>query len=253
MLATVSEQAPAASPLLDVNEAKLLLYELISEMHWLFAMLLLSVGVVYLLYGWRIFRTLVVISFGFIGMFLGMLSADKLSTNEHALMWVGIIGMALFAAIAVPLMKWCVSILGAIAGGILTSGVWIALDLSDAYLPAGFIVGFIAGGLISFIMLKVAVMLFTSLGGSLITVTGLLALLYQYDVRVSDPMTFYTYNLILTHPWFLPLAVIIPTVAGMLLQNKLIKHSPKWEIGLRVCRSCRVGGRFFRHPHGMKR
>jgi hypothetical protein len=230
LLATVSEQTPAASPLLDVNEAKLSIYTLISEMHWLFAMLLLSVGVVYLLYGWRIFRALVVISFGFIGMFLGMLSADKLSTNEHALMWGGIIGMALFAAIAVPLMKWCVSVLGAIAGGILTSGIWIALDLSDAYLPAGFIVGFIAGGLISFIMLKVSVMLFTSLGGSLITVTGLLALLYQYDVRVSDPMTFYTYNLILSHPWFLPLAVIIPTIGGMLLQNKLIKHSPKWEM-----------------------
>lgn len=230
LLSTVTEQAAATSPLFDVGEAKLSLYELISDLHWLYAMLLLSVGVVYLLYGWRIFRALVVISFGFIGMFLGMLSADKLSSNDHALMWGGIIGMVLFAAIAVPLMKWCVSVLGAVSGGILTSGIWIALDLSDTYLPAGFIVGFIAGGLISFIMLKVSVMLFTSLGGSLITVTGLLALLYQYDVKVSDPMTFYTYNLILTHPWFLPLAIIIPTIAGMLVQNKLIKHSPQWEI-----------------------
>ncbi|MHC4231174.1 MAG: hypothetical protein ACYTEM_02135 [Planctomycetota bacterium] len=230
LLATVTEQASATSPLFDVGEAKLSLYELISDLHWLYAMLLLSVGVVYLLYGWRIFRALVVISFGFIGMFLGMLSADKLSSNDHALMWGGIIGMALFASIAVPLMKWCVSVLGAVAGGILTSGIWIAFDLSDTYLPAGFIVGFIAGGLISFIMLKVSVMLFTSLGGSLITVTGLLALLFQYDVKVSDPMTFYTYNLILTHPWFLPLAIIIPTIAGMLVQNKLIKQSPQWEI-----------------------
>jgi hypothetical protein len=230
VLATVSEQASASSGLLDVNEMKLSLYELISDLHWFYAMLLLSVGVVYLLYGWRIFRALVVISFGFIGMFLGVLSADKLSTNDHALMWGGIIGMALFAAIAVPLMKWCVSVLGAMAGGILTSGIWIALGLSDVYLPAGFIVGFIAGGLISFIMLKVSVMLFTSLGGSLITVTGLLALLYQYDVRISQPMTFYTYNLILTHQWFLPFAIILPTILGMLIQNKLIKHSPNWEI-----------------------
>ena len=84
LLATVSEQAPPASPLFDVGEAKLSLYEMISDLHWLYAMLLLSVGVVYMLYGWRIFRALVVISFGFIGMFLGMLSADKLSTNDHA-------------------------------------------------------------------------------------------------------------------------------------------------------------------------
>ena len=93
LLSTVTEQASATSPLFDVGEAKLSLYELISDLHWLYAMLLLSVGVVYLLYGWRIFRALVVISFGFIGMFLGMLSADKLSSNDHALMWGGIIGM----------------------------------------------------------------------------------------------------------------------------------------------------------------
>ena len=231
LLAVVTEQLPAVTEQLsNVDEAKKILYDLVRGMHWLFALLLLSVGVVYMLYGWRIFRALVVISFGFIGMFLGMLAADKLSTNEHALMWGGIIGMGLFAAIAVPLMKWCVSILGAIAGGILTSGIWIALNLSDAYLPAGFIVGFIAGGLISFIMLKVSVMLFTSLGGSLITITALLALLHQYDMRILHSEILYTDQLINGHQWFLPLAVIVPTVAGMLLQNKLIKHSPNWEM-----------------------
>ncbi|MHC5145840.1 MAG: hypothetical protein ACYSOK_01895 [Planctomycetota bacterium] len=231
LLATVTNQASAAAaPMFDVNEAKLSFYEIVSEMHWFYALLLLSVGVVYILYGWRIFRALVVISFGFIGLFLGLLSADKISTNDHALLWGGIIGMALFAAIAVPLMKWCVSVLGAVAGGILTSGVWIALGLADTYLPAGFIVGFIAGGMISFIMLKVAVMLFTSLGGSLIMTTGLLSLLYQYDIHISSPMTFYSYNLILTHQWFLPIALILPTLGGMAVQNKLIKNSPKFEI-----------------------
>lgn len=228
LLATVSEQAPTAAS--HVNEARKLLYDLVIDTHWLFALLMLSVGIVYILYGWRIFRALVVISFGFIGMFLGMLTADKLLSSEHALMWGGVIGMGLFAAIAVPLMKWCVSVLGAIAGGILTSGIWIALNLSDNYLPAGFIVGFIAGGLISFIMLKISVMLFTSLGGSLITVTGLLALLHQYDKVVLQSEILYADRLINTHAWFLPVAIIIPTILGMLLQNKLIKQSPEWEI-----------------------
>ena len=134
------------------------------------------------------------------------------------------------------------SLLDLVAAVITLSAIRMAAKPADSEHPYGHgkmedlagasqgVLIFIAGGLISFIMLKVSVMLFTSLGGSLITVTGLLALLYQYDVRVSDPMTFYTYNLILTHAWFLPLAVIIPTIAGMLVQNKLIKHSPKWEI-----------------------
>jgi len=228
---TVTQQETApAEPLIDVVALKNLLYDQVTGMHWLYALLLLSVGVVYMLYGWRIFRALVVISFGFLGMFLGMVAANTLSTYEHAVIWGGIAGMVLFAIIAIPLMKWCVSMLGAMAGGILTSGLWIAFSLSDTYLPAGFIVGFIAGGLISFIMLKISVMLFTSLSGSMIMITALLALLHHYDVHISSPPTFYTDNLIFTYNWFLPVAVIVPTFAGMILQNKLIKHSPKWDI-----------------------
>jgi hypothetical protein len=231
LLAVVTEQAVEVSkPLFDINELRDQFWGSITQLHWFYSLLMLSVGVVYMLYGWRIFRVLVVISFGFLGMFLGILAGDKLSTNSQAIVWGGVAGMALFALIAVPLMKWCISVLGAVAGGVLTSGIWIAFDLSDTYLPAGFIVGFIAGGLISFILLKVSVMLFTSLGGSLIMVTGLLALLYQYDLNISDPMTFYAHDLIFRFQWFVPLAVIIPTCAGMALQNKLIKQSPKWEI-----------------------
>ncbi|MHC4291035.1 MAG: hypothetical protein ACYTEU_02085 [Planctomycetota bacterium] len=230
LLAAVSGQASETSPLLDVNGAKWFLWERISELHWLYALLMLSVGVVYLLYGWRIFRVLVVISFGFIGLFLGMLAGDKFFVSEHAILWGGIVGMGLLAAVAVPLMKWCVSILGAMAGGILTAGIWIAFGLSDTYLPAGFIVGFIAGGLISFIVLKVSVMLFTSMGGGVIMVSALLTLLHQYAINFVDPFSTYSYDLIFKHQWFLPLSLIVTTSIGMALQNKFIKHSPKWEI-----------------------
>jgi len=231
LLATVNEQAATASkPVLDVASAKGFLWTQISEMHWLFALLMLSVGIVYLMYGWRIFRVLVVISFGFIGLFLGMLAGDRFFAGDRAVFWGGIIGMALLASVAVPLMKWCVSILGALAGGILTSGVWIAFNLSESYLPAGFIVGFIAGGLISFIMLKISVMLFTSMGGGLILISGLLALTHEYDLNISNPTTRLAYDLIYTYQWFLPVALIVVTCIGMILQNKFIKHSPKWEI-----------------------
>lgn len=231
LLATVEGQnAQAASPLFDVQAAKEFLWSQISGLDWFFALLMLSVGVVYLLYGWRIFRVLVVISFGFIGLFLGMITADKSFSGNQALLWGGLVGMLLFAIIAVPLMKWCVSLLGAVAGGILTSGIWIAFNLSETYLPAGFIVGFIAGGLISFIMLKISVMLFTSLGGSLIMVSGMLSLLHQYDVNVENPATTYANDLIFQNNWFLPLALTVTTFIGISLQNKFIKHSPKWEI-----------------------
>ena len=226
LLATVTEQAPAkAAPLLDVGKAKEYLWAQITSTDWFIALLVISVGVVYLLYGWRIFRVLVVISFGFIGMLIGMLACEKLwPLNGDAVLWGGVSGMILFAIFAVPLMKWCVSILGAISGGIMGGGLWLALGLSENYVPAGFIAGFIAGGLISFIMLKISVMLFTSLAGSLITVTGFLSLLFQYAPMAPKVEEYYN------NQWFLPLALILPTIAGMLLQNKFIKHSPKWDI-----------------------
>jgi hypothetical protein len=226
LLATVTEQAPAKTePLLDVGKAKEYLWTQITGMDWFIALVVISVGIVYLLYGWRVFRVLVAISFGFIGMFLGILACEKLwPLIEAATLWGGVVGMILFALFAVPLMKWCVSILGAISGGIIGGGLWLALGFAENYMPAGFIAGFIAGGLISFIMLKISVMLFTSLGGSLITVTGLLALLYQYP-PITLKVEQYYYN-----HWFLPVALVVPTVAGMLMQNKLIKDSPQWDI-----------------------
>jgi hypothetical protein len=226
LLATVNEQSSAeTAPLFNIGKAKEYLWTQITGMDWFIALLVVSVGVVYLLYGWRVFRVLVVISFGFIGMFLGMLACDKLwPLNKDAMVWGGVVGMILFALFAVPLMKWCVSILGALSGGIVGGGLWLALGFAENYMPAGFIAGFIAGGLISFIMLKISVMLFTSLGGSLITVTGLLSLLHQYPPFALKVEQYYN------NQWFLPVALIVPTVAGMLLQNKFIKHSPKWDI-----------------------
>jgi hypothetical protein len=79
-------------------------------------------------------------------------------------------------------------------------------------------------------MLKISVMLFTSLGGSLIVLLSILSLLHQYDKLVLKSEILYTDKLIYTYQWFLPTALIVLTLVGMLLQNKFIKQSPKWEI-----------------------
>lgn len=229
ILAEAAEtSAVPEGPLINVSDMVDYFWDTITTLPWMVALLIISVGIVYMLYGWRIFRVLVTISFGFLGMFLGMIAGRQLGSN--AIIWGGVVGMALFAFISVPLMKWCVSVLGAIAGGIITSGIWIACGLSEAYLPAGFIVGFVAGGLISFILLKASVMLFSSLGGSIIMVTGMLALWYQYEIRVLGRLDTQLHGLIYGFDWFLPAVLIIPTVIGIIFQNKFIQHSQKWEV-----------------------
>ena len=109
------------------------IWEQITALTWLQAVIAISFGVVYLLYGWRIFRILVVISFGLFGMFLGIFVGRQLG-NE---VWGGLVGLGLLAFVSVPLMKWAVCILGAIAGGILTGGLWYAFELPEMYIWAG--------------------------------------------------------------------------------------------------------------------
>ena len=101
------------------------IWEQIVSLSWLQAVLAISFGIVYLLYGWRIFKVLVVISFGLLGMFIGI-KVGRYAGNE---IWGGVIGLIAMAIISVPLMKWCICILGAVAGGVLTGGLWYAFEL----------------------------------------------------------------------------------------------------------------------------
>jgi len=196
----------------------------VTSLNFLEALTFISFGAVCLLYGWRVFRILVVISFGLLGLGLGMTIGDKIQGGNSQI-WGGLIGLGLMAGISVPLMRWAVSILGAVAGGLLTSGIWYACGLPETYIWAGALIGIIAGGMISFIIFKIAVMLFASLGGSILIVTGLLAVLYIYPQTKQQ-----VEELVFNNKWFLPLMLMIPTAVGIIVQNKFIKGSKDWSV-----------------------
>ena len=134
-------------------------------------------------------------------------------------------GMLLLGVLSVPLMKWSVCILGAVAGGIMSSGIWYACGLTERYIMAGALIGIIAGGMISFIVFKIAVILFSSLGGSTLVVVGVLALLYIYQ-----PTKLGVEEMVFTRKWFLPLAMIVPTSIGFIMQNRFVKDSKDWDL-----------------------
>jgi len=196
----------------------------ITSLGLLEALTFISFGAVCLVYGWRVFKMLVVISFGLLGLILGLTVSDKVSGGESQILG-GLIGLGLLAALSVPLMRWAVSILGAVAGGILTSGIWYACGLTETYIWAGALIGIVAGGMISFIIFKVAVILFSSLGGSGLMATGVLALLYLYPQTTEK-----VEELIFTKKWFLPTMLMAPTLVGLILQNKFVKGSKEWDL-----------------------
>ena len=216
-----SQTAETTEPLMVPVD---LIWQQVTSLNLLEAMTFISFGAVCLLYGWRVFKILVVISFALFGLFLGVTVSNKLSGSDHQLAG-GLIGLGLTAAISVPLMRWAVSILGAAAGGILTSGLWYATGLPEQYIWAGGLVGIVAGGMISFIIFRIAVMLFSSLAGSGLIASGALALLYLYPQTTEQIQ-----QLFFGSKWFLPVILLVPTAVGVIIQNKFVKGSAHWSV-----------------------
>lgn len=201
-----------------------LFWEHIVSLGRLEAFMFVSFGAVWLFYGWRVFKILVVISFALLGLVLGITVTQRVQGLDNQFVG-GFVGMALLAVLSIPLMRWAVGVLGAIAGAIFTAGIWYACGLTEQYIWAGALVGLVAGGMISFIVFKIAVILFSSIGGGALIVAGTLALIYHYT-----PTKVQMQNLVLYQQWFLPVAIMVPMLVGIIVQNKFIKGSKDWDI-----------------------
>jgi hypothetical protein len=188
------------------------------------ALTFIAFGTVWLFYGWRIFKILVTISFGLLGMTLGIWANQQLIDGNS--FWLGLICAAFFAILSVPFMRWGVSLLGALSGAVLTAGAWVALGLPKEYVWAGGLVGLVTGGTLSFVVFKIAVILFTSLGGSMLLAVGVLAVICHHLMTQTEFKRFIQDN-----PWFLPTIVLAPMIIGAVLQNKFIKAAPDWNAG----------------------
>ena len=200
-----------------------LMWKYVSSLGLVEALTFISFGSVCLFYGWRVFKILVTICFGLLGLTLGIWANDQLIGGN--VIWLSLICAIFFAVLSIPFMRWGVTLLGALSGGILTAGLWLAAGLPDQYLWAGGLVGFISGGMMSFIVFKVAVILFTSLGGSTLTVVGILAILYGFILEGKSEQF---KEFVFTNQWFLPALLLIPMAFGLFLQNRFSKTDQSW-------------------------
>ncbi len=199
------------------------MWQHISTLDLVEALMFISFGVVCLFYGWRIFKILVTICFGLLGLAVGVWANGQLIGGN--VVWLALVFVVVFAIFSVPFMRWGVSLLGALSGGILTAGAWLAFGLPQDMLWAGGLVGLVAGGMISFIVFKSAVILFTSLGGSTLMVIGLLAVFYRYMVDTKKLETF-----VFDYHWFLPLLILVPMMTGIILQYRFVKTAQDWSV-----------------------
>jgi len=199
------------------------MWQHISTLDVVEALTFISFGVVCLFYGWRIFKILVTICFGLLGLLVAIWANERLI--QGSVVWLAMICILFFAIMSIPFMRWGVSLLGALSGGILTAGATLAFGVGDQrLLLAGGLIGLVAGGMISFIVFKAAVILFTCLGGSALIVAGLLGVLHQN----TDPQKLEMFAS--NYRWFLPVLILVPMVIGVVLQHRFIKTAQDWSV-----------------------
>lgn len=182
----------------------------LANIHIVWGSVIAVVGILCVLNGYRWHKYVVVVCAFLLGLGLGHLLSRQMNNSPIVMGAIGI----LFAVIATPMLRFAVAIFGGLTGAFIGANAWTALSQSpDAHL-AGAGMGFIALGMLAFIMFRVVIVLFTSIGGAAMGVMGLLALLlhvpgWQEAIRGALDR----------NDLVLPLLVGVGAVTGLVLQH----------------------------------
>jgi hypothetical protein len=180
------------------------------------AVLLVIGGIIYLLFGFYIFKILVTLNAAILGAYLGVVVGENSGTQIPA----AIVGALLAAAATWPTMKYAVAIMGGAFGGLLGATVWRLCNLDPNFAWSGALTGVVFCGLLSFLLFRQCVMTYTSLQGSVMLVFGVLALMFKYDQVAGSLIHNFEIK-----PFLLPLAIFIPTLTGFIYQQAMFPNA----------------------------
>jgi hypothetical protein len=164
----------------------------------------------------------VVIILAFLGgIALGNLMSAQLGKSSIIAFAIG----ALCAIIATPMLKITIALFGGLTGAFLGANAWTAFNTAapEAHW-AGAAMGFIVLAMSSFILFKLVIILFTSIGGAAMFVLGGLTLLLQVDgweAAIRDSLT--------SNERILPLLVAVGAVSGFVLQQSRLRAEAEAE------------------------
>ena len=174
------------------------------------AALLVLLGIVYLLFGFKIFHGLIMLNAAAVGAAVGFLLGQKTDMAMPLMVLCGFLA----AALTWPMMKWAVAIMGGLFGALLGASVWQTCGLDPAFAWSGALTGLVLFFLISFIILRGSITMYMSLQGSAMLIFGILAMIFKYE-QVAPRVT----SAMVVRPFILPMAVFISAIIGILFQQ----------------------------------
>lgn len=197
-------------------EIQLELDSILNSMNTLAAVVLLIIGCIALIWGWRFYKIFVFVAGALIGAYAGGIIAEftqqAISTDLNYPLILAIVLGTLFAFMAIPYVRFAMFALAGLAGGYALFLMGSAFHNGEfkQYFALG---GFIVCGLVSLAFFEVIVVTATSFLGAGAIITGIL-----YFFKDSQ---FYS-NLSMNYRWLIPLILALIAILGMLIQMKLL-------------------------------
>jgi hypothetical protein len=172
--------------------------------------LFVIMGVVYLLYGYTMFKPLITLNAAIVGAYVGAAIGYR---NGYPVA-CGALGALVAGGATLTVMKWAVAVIGGICGAFFGAALWRTAGLETTYAWAGAMTGLVGFGMFSFILFRGSIIMYTSLQGAMMLILGLLGLafkLQEMGPQVSQTMV--------GQPLVLPIAVFIPAILGLIFQQ----------------------------------
>lgn len=191
------------------------LLDSLSQLPLIAACMIVVVGALCVLNGYRWHKWVVIVLAAMLGLGLGHVLSQRMGKSIVVAIALGV----LFATVATPMLRWTVAIFGGLTGAFLGAHAWTLANASPSDAQwAGASMGFIAMALLSFVVFRLVVVAFTSIGGGAMVVLGSITLLmhvpqWQDDIKHS----------LTSNQHLIPLLVTVAAVAGFVIQESRVR------------------------------
>ncbi len=183
----------------------------LASMPLIMAAVLVTLGVLCVLNGYRWHKWVIVVLALMLGAGLGYILSAHVGKSTVIAAATGL----LCAVIATPMMRVTVAVFGGLAGAFIGTNAWAALATgSPENSWAGAAMGFIILALTSFILFRLTVVMFTSVGGGAMIVFGTICILLQVPAW-QEPIRGHLQS----NHMLIPLLVAMAGVMGIVLQE----------------------------------
>lgn len=192
------------------------LLERLSAMPFIGASVVVVVGVLCVFHGYRWHKWVIAILAFLAGLGIGHQLAGEVGRSTIVAVAVG----CLCAIIATPLLRITVGIFGGITGAFIGTNTWTAMNASPPEAHwAGAVIGFIIIAMISIVLFRLVVVLFTSIGGAAMVVFGGITLLMHvpnWRDAVIESLT--------ANTTIIPLLLLLAAVSGFVIQEHQLRN-----------------------------